>query len=167
MKRADLITAETGLQSLKTFNISALTIHYEAIWIGSINDEISYWEAKPKTLERNILLTQLSHRLTHLLLKTKMLLAHWKPYVSIWSLIPFFPGCGKQVSHFSLFHSFFWPFLWWLILLSFLIFSMTKSVLKMTLRAGWLRLFTYDSDQTMCGMELVHEKPAFCHIKRL
>lgn len=41
MKRANLIIAETELQSLKTFNISALTIHYEDIWIGSINDEIS------------------------------------------------------------------------------------------------------------------------------
>lgn len=56
MKRANLIIAETELQSLKTFNISALTIHYEDIWIGSINDEISSREAKPRILERNIFL---------------------------------------------------------------------------------------------------------------
>lgn len=36
---------------LKTFNLIALTIHYEAIWICSINDEVSSWEAKPRILE--------------------------------------------------------------------------------------------------------------------
>lgn len=74
MKRANLITAETELQSLKTFNISALTIHYEAIWISSINDKLL--RSQTKNTGKKHSLTQISHRLTHLLLKTKMLLAH-------------------------------------------------------------------------------------------
>lgn len=151
---------------LKTFNLIALTIHYEAIWICSINDEVSSWEAKPRILETFSYSDQ-PQTYTFFAEDQNALSSVKALCVYLDSQNYFFPGCGKWVSHFSLFHSFFWPFLWWLILISFVSLSMTKSVFKRTLIARWLKLFTDDSDQTICGMERVHKKPAFYHIKRL
>lgn len=128
---------------------------------------ISYWEAKPRILERNILLPRSTTDLHN---------CCWRPKYSQLTegsmCIPrvsptIFPRLWEMAFPFFSF-SFLFLALYLMIdphpLVSL---RMTKSVLKMTLRARWLRLFTDDSDQTMCGMERVHEKPAFYHIKRL
>lgn len=62
MKRAYLIITGTELsfQSHQTFNIRALSIHYEDIWNRSINDEITSQDTKQEYWKKHSL-TQINH----------------------------------------------------------------------------------------------------------